>query len=395
MFEQRLHLDDEGFIMTPSSADPEVDVVLAGSLFFDMVLTGLSARPSAGTEVWASGMGSSPGGVANLAVAASRLGLRTALASTFGDDVYGRWCWKVLEEHEHIDLSRSRCLDDWHTAVTVSIADGGDRSMITHGHESPVRSDELLADPLPSAAAFAELSLMTSEEPAAPGFGEWWRTAAATGTRVFADVGWDATGAWDPATLDPLDSCYAFTPNQVEAMAYTRTESPLAAARALADRVPLVVVTCGEDGALAIDAASGEEATVPPVPVTLLDATGAGDVFAASFVLGTLRDWPLAHRLSFSALCSALAVQQFGGSLAAPGWGDIADWWSSVRTSGDRELRTRYGFLDDVLPTSRAGVVRRADATFRWPDDVIESIVHDPQTPPAPPTPSEGNHGND
>lgn len=356
--------------MNASTAGPEVDVVLAGPLFFDMVLTGLSSAPAPGTEVFASGMGSSPGGIANLAVAASRLGLRTALASTFGDDAYGRWCWNVLEGSEGIDLSRSRCLDEWHTAVTVSIAEHGDRSMITHGHDSPLHPDELLAEPLPAAAALAELSGMSSDGSST----EWWRTAAAAGTRVFADVGWDATGAWDPVTLEPLSQCYAFTPNMVEAMAYTRTESPIAAARSLATRVPLVVVTCGADGAIAIDSSTGEEAAVPRVPVELLDATGAGDVFAASFVLGTLREWPLAQRLSFSALCSALAVQQFGGSLAAPGWGDIADWWARTRSTGDRELLSRYGFLDDVLPGDRTGVVRRADATFHWPDDVIGDI---------------------
>ncbi|WP_243696936.1 carbohydrate kinase family protein [Labedella endophytica] len=378
--------------MNASTAGPEVDVVLAGSLFFDMVLTGLSSPPSPGTEVYADGMGSSPGGIANLAVAASRLGLRTALASTFGDDAYGRWCWKVLEEHEGIDLRRSRSLEDWHTAVTVSIAEHGDRSMITHGHDSPISADELLAEPLSAGAAFAELSGMASQGPRE----EWWRVAAASGTRVFADVGWDATGVWDTATLDPLSSCYAFTPNMVEAMAYTRTDSPLAAARSLSARVPLVVVTCGEDGAIAIDSSTGEEARVPRVPVTLLDATGAGDVFAASFVLGTLREWPLAQRLSFSALCSALAVQQFGGSLASPGWGDIADWWSRNRADGDRELSSRYRFLDDVLPSDPAAVVRRADATFHWPDDVVvEPIGRDTQTPSAPPTRSEGNHSHE
>ena len=68
---------------------------------------------------------------------------------------------------------------------------------------------------------------------------------------------------------------------------------------------------------------------MPALRVPALDPTGAGDVFGASMVVGTLSGWPLADRLAFAALCSALAVQQFGGSLAAPGWGDIADWWHS------------------------------------------------------------------
>ncbi|GAB3618280.1 PfkB family carbohydrate kinase [Okibacterium endophyticum] len=350
--------------MAAETADAEFDVVLAGPVFFDIILTGLDSTPAAGTEVWAQGMGSSPGGIANLAVAAGRLGLRTSLATVFGDDVYGRWCWELLSEHEGIDLSRSRRLSDWHTAVTVSIAENGDRSMVTHGHDSPVSADQLLSGGIRTRAAFAELSSMGSAEENVA----WWKRAADGGTRIFADIGWDSTGAWDPRDLEPLASCYAFTPNEREATAYTRTDSPLDAARRLAERVPLVVVTCGADGAIAIDSGTGEEVRIAPVPVQALDATGAGDVFAASFVLGSLRDWPLAQRLAFSALCSALAVQQFGGSLAAPGWGDIADWWDAIRAKGEEDLIRRYGFLTDVLPEERAGAVRRAEATFRLVD---------------------------
>ena len=70
-----------------AAADPACDVLLWGTVFLDIIFTGLPHLPAAGTEVWADGMGSSPGGIANLAVASSRLGLRTSLAAAFGDDV--------------------------------------------------------------------------------------------------------------------------------------------------------------------------------------------------------------------------------------------------------------------------------------------------------------------
>ena len=67
-----------------------------------------------------------------------------------------------------------------------------------------------------------------------------------------------------------------------------RSGTPREALYRLADRVPVVVVTCGSDGALAIDAGTGEVAHAPAVPVEALDPTGAGDVFAAGFVAGTI-----------------------------------------------------------------------------------------------------------
>ncbi len=368
---------------TREPGQPELDVFLFGQLFFDIVFTGLDGDPAPGTEVWTTGMGSLPGGIANLAVATSRLGLRTGLAAGFGDDVYGRYCWKVLCQQEGIDLARSRRFPGWHTAVTVSMAHAGDRSMVTHGHPLPVAVDELVGSPPPCRAVITELTSslapgtgVGATAGAAAEGGSWWLEARERGAMVFADVGWDPTGAWDVSVLERLASCDAFMPNQVEAMAYTRARSPASALHALADRVPIAVVTCGHHGAVAVDATTGEEASVAALPVTAVDPTGAGDVFGAAFALGTLARWPLDERLAFSALCASLAVQQFGGSLAAPGWGDIADWWRTTAArarSGDAavvDLARRYAFLADRLPPSPTGAVRRAEATFALDADL-------------------------
>jgi sugar/nucleoside kinase (ribokinase family) len=174
---------------------------------------------------------------------------------------------------------------------------------------------------------------------------------------------------WSHSVLDQLSVCDAFLPNAVEAMAYTGTDTPREALYALADLVPLAVVTNGVNGAMAIDSTTGEEAEVPSLRVEAIDPTGAGDVFGSAMVLGTLSGWPLADRLAFGAICSALAVQQFGGSLAAPGLGDVLDWWRVVRSDTSSgayaaSLRRRYAFLDDLAPSAPVRDRRRAAATI-------------------------------
>jgi sugar/nucleoside kinase (ribokinase family) len=345
---------------------PAVDVFMSGTVFLDIVFTGLQKLPSTGTEVWAPGMASCPGGSANLAIAAARLGLRTSLAAGFGDDVYADFCWQTLAEQERVDLSRSQRFADWHTPVTVSMAVDRDRSMVTHGHDIPIGSDALIGDPPPARAVFASVGAGAGDRllPA------WVGRARRAGSLVFADAGWDPTGVWDRSLLDSLPGCDAFMPNAVEAMNFTRTRSPRDALHALAEHVQLAVVTCGSDGAMALDAGTGEEVVVPALPVDALDPTGAGDVFGAAFMLGTIAGWPLRHRLLFAGVSAALAVHEFGGSLAAPGWGDLRDWWQGVRTravAGSQEavrLRSRYGFLDDLVPTRHVCGVRRAAATI-------------------------------
>ncbi len=352
--------------------DPRFDVALWGTVFLDIIFTGLDDVPSGGTEVAASGMGSCPGGIANLAVAASRLGLRTTLAAAFAMDSYADFCWETLEDQESVNLCRSRRYDGWHSPVTVSYAIDGDRSMITHSHLPRDYDEHPVLAPPPARAVIADLG---STELGRPEGAQWLRASHDNGTLVFADLGWDTSGRWRHETLDHLECCYAFTPNAAEAMAYSRTDTPQDALYAIADRVPLAVVTNGPHGALAIDSATGEEVSVPALRVPALDATGCGDVFAAALVLGTLAQWPLPERVAFATLCSSLAVQQFGGSLAAPGWGDIARWWHDVRDSRSRApydlaVRRRYGFLDGIVPTMPQGAVHRAAATLARRADV-------------------------
>jgi sugar/nucleoside kinase (ribokinase family) len=341
-------------------------------------------------------MGSCPGGIANLAIATSRLGLRTSLAAAFGDDDYGDFCWRTLEEQESVDLSRSRRFEHWHSPVTVSMAVHRDRSMVTHGHPAPMPANEMIGKPPRSRAVIATLSpdepLGSPDAPCS-----WAELASRDGALIFADVGWDPSGAWSRSVLDQLENCHAFMPNATEAMAYTGTETPRDALYAIADKVPLAVVTDGANGAMAIDSTTGEEAFVPAPRVTALDPTGAGDVFGAGLVLGTLCRWPLDDRLAFAELCAGLAVQQFGGSLAAPGWGDIADWWHEVREAAPHggaygsSLARRYAFLDRLVPTDPVGAVRRAAATIARYADVGMAPPASGQRPEAPRPSPEGD----
>ncbi|GAA2708665.1 PfkB family carbohydrate kinase [Actinoplanes palleronii] len=341
----------------------QLDLFVPGVVFLDVIFTGLRELPEPGTEVRASGMGSCPGGVANLAVAASRLGLHTGLGTALSTDAYGEFCHQVLSRQEGIDLSASRRVDGWHSPVTVSLAYDRDRSMITHGHPLPTDADGLV-NGLPAARA-AAVSL------GGAGTG-WVPRAGANGTLIFADVGWDETDQWSVEALAVLPDCHAFLPNAVEAMRYTRTGTPAEALDKLAGLVPIVVVTDGADGSLAIDSATGEVATVPGVPVEALDPTGAGDVFTAGFITGTLAGWPLADRVAFANLVAALSVQHFGGSLSAPGWGDIADWWQATLAAAQRRhpesseaaLARRYAFLPQVIPPGSRTAVHRATATI-------------------------------
>ena len=133
---------------------------------------------------------------------------------------------------------------------------------------------------------------------------------------VVGDVGWDATGRWDPADLAVLDVADVVTPNDAEAMRYTRTGSARRAARALADRVALAVVTCGGRGVVACDGA--QEIVLPAAPAQAVDVTGAGDTFAAALTWALIHGLPLRAALSLASIAASLTVEHPGGSTGAP-----------------------------------------------------------------------------
>ena len=144
--------------------------------------------------------------------------------------------------------------------------------------------------------------------------------------------------------LDQLEHCDVFTPNAGEAMRYTRTSSPDRALDQLSRLVPVAVVSLGTDGALAVDGRTGERAEVPGLAVPAVDPTGAGDVFAAGFIAGTLWELPLRDRLAFANAVAALSVTRPGGAAAAPTWADLAAARHGVLAGSDHD------FLDPLNP---------------------------------------------
>src|SRR5690242_16142306 len=99
--------------------------------------------------------------------------------------------------------------------------------------------------------------------------------------------------------------------NQAEIEALAGVAHLDSAVTAVARKVEILVVTRSEDGALAVR--GGDRAEVPAEPIDkLVDTTGAGDLFAAGFLLGTARGKNLEQSLRLGAICAAEVIQHYG-----------------------------------------------------------------------------------
>jgi len=83
------------------------------------------------------------------------------------------------------------------------------------------------------------------------------------------------------------------------------------AVAAYSGKVETLVVTRSEDGALATR--GGERVEVAAEPIAkLVDTTGAGDLFAAGFLLGEARSLGLERSLKLGAIAAAEVIQHYG-----------------------------------------------------------------------------------
>ena len=84
-----------------------------------------------------------------------------------------------------------------------------------------------------------------------------------------------------------------------------------AALVSIQDKVPLIVCTCSEKGAVAVE--NGQRVMVPALWVDkVVDTTGAGDLFAAGFLAGQARHEPLDRCLRMGAIAAAEIISHFG-----------------------------------------------------------------------------------
>jgi sugar/nucleoside kinase (ribokinase family) len=303
----------------------EIDAVMGGSVFCDLVFSGLDL-PRPGAEVFADGFALTPGGTATRAVAAARCGLSTAVRAVVGTDIFGQRVSELLAAEDNVDLRWLQRHPTAHTPLTVAVANEHDRAFITY--EEPGTT---VPDDWPGALPVAATCHIGLGRPVPA----WAGRLRERGTTVFGGVGWDATGTWSPDVLQRLDEVDVFVPNEIEAMRYTRTDDAVAAVKQLAERAETVVVTRGGRGAIAANAATGEWVDLPAVEVDVVDPTGAGDVFVAGLMTATVQDWDLTTRVRFAGLLASLSVRALGGAASAPRRADVLRFLRERRPEGE------------------------------------------------------------
>jgi sugar/nucleoside kinase (ribokinase family) len=99
--------------------------------------------------------------------------------------------------------------------------------------------------------------------------------------------------------------------NEDEIKALNETDDFDAAVSATAAKTDVLVVTRSENGAIAVK--DGQRFSVAAEPIErVVDATGAGDQFAAGFLVGQAEGRSVEDSLTMGAVCAAEVIQHYG-----------------------------------------------------------------------------------
>ena len=282
------------------------DVVVVGSVNVDLVVR-VARLPGPGETVTRGTFARHGGGKgANQAVAARRLGARTAIVGAVGDDDLGAEAVRELEA-EGVDVASIAHLSDVPTGAAVIVVDdaGENQIAVASGANAAVDGASVERALRDLGAELVLLSLEVSDEALLTG-------AAAARTPILNPA---------PArNLPPglLDTRPLLTPNAGEARMMTGEDDMHAAAKSLFRRTGApVVVTLGADGALLVRD-EGEPLRIPAPVVSAVDTTGAGDCLNGALAAELARGTRLEDAVAFAVRAAALSTLAAGARAGMP-----------------------------------------------------------------------------
>ena len=302
------------------------DIVAIGEVLIDLTQKGVDEN---GVAQYAANPGGAP---ANLAVAAARLGAKTAFVGKVGRDAFGSSLRAVLEAN---DVDTQGLLEDGkeHTTLAVvSVDETGERSFSFYRNPSAdvnLRAEELPEKLLKDTRVLHFGSVSLTAEPARSATLYAARAARENGCLVSYDPNYRAS-LWNSQEeavremKNALPLCDILKISDEELPLLTGTTDPAEGSGILAKLgIRLIFITLGANGAFfRLGAQTG---SVPGIPVKVGDTNGAGDTFFGAALsklvkedLNTLTLPRLTQIAAFANKAASITTSRHGAIPAMP-----------------------------------------------------------------------------
>lgn len=291
-------------------------IVCLGILVADVVGRPVRALPDRGRLVLVDDMALHTGGCAlNAALGLARLGLPVEVIGKVGVDPFGDFLLRTMAGAGIGTRGVARDPDTGTSATMVMVEPDGERRFVHYiGANARLRLDDIDSALVLGASILHLAGALVLPGLDGPPMAALLQVARSAGVITFLDTVWDDTGRWLDLLGPSLPHTDYLVPSLAEAQALTGLDDPDGVARALLDRgVGTVALKMGEAGCLVVSA-SGERLRLPALDVPVVDATGAGDAFAAGFMAGVWLGWSLERAARLANAVGALCVTGAGAA---------------------------------------------------------------------------------
>jgi sugar/nucleoside kinase (ribokinase family) len=281
------------------------EILVVGDLIDDIVVVP-DDKPRPDTDTLSSILQVGGGSAANTAAWIGHLGGRVRFVGSVADRDVARHAGQLERHGVDAQLQGHPTLP---TGTIVLFVDGEQRTMFTQrGANVALDCDEVTVE----GAALLHLTGYTLFG-ALDGGASYARFIARAGVPVSVTPG-SAGFIADYGVarfLSVVKGATLLFPNLAEGRLLTGIDDPAEVAAALAAEFPVVALTLGGEGVLV--ASGGEVVRVAATPSTVLDPTGAGDAFAAAFLLEWVGSGDAVAAAKHGAVAAADAVRVIGG----------------------------------------------------------------------------------
>jgi len=281
------------------------------------------------------------GNVGSAMVAAARLGAKCGIVGIVGDDRYGQFCIDDYNRH-NIDTSHIIKDKEQETPFGICIA------------EIDVMEKSFIARPLikrqPNIIELDKAYISSSKYVHLGQMGKTQVQAAIWAKEMGVTVVDDA-GYYNPETDNNTNLIDVFIGSENYYKGLFHDTNYENNCKVIQKRGPKIVVfTLGANGCVGIE--NDQYFTVPAFKnISVVDTTGAGDVFHGAFIFGLLQGWAFEKILLFSSAVSAIKCTRLGGRAAIP---DYATAQTFLKTGN-----IDYTEIDKRVEYYKEGIFRR------------------------------------
>ena len=290
------------------------DVSVIGELNLDLILYGLPSELILEHEHLAKDLSITLGSSSAIfAHNLSSLGNKVGFSSCIGSDPFGEICLKRLGE-SGVDLSHVLRMAGKTTGLTVILPQRKQRYILTYPGTMYDLSERDLDLGYVFSAKHLHVSSYFLQKGLRASLIDIFRKAKEAGLTTSLDTNDDPEDRWPSEIQLLLKYTDILLPNEREACKLARVDDLDRAAEILSQKVPVLVIKRGSQGALA-RVSKDKFVNFPPV-VDVADHVGAGDSFDAGFLHQYIRGAKIEDCLKCANIVGSLSVTRPGGTEA-------------------------------------------------------------------------------